>query len=401
MSRTHGAVTTRVERLRKYAVDGRVILAVYVAATLIASMQSLLLGPKIFAGEEYTNYNNFVIFKQSFFHLLENKDLYSPYPEEHWDLYKYSPTFALIFAPFAVVPASIGLILWNLTNALFVYLAFRHFPGTGEKTKAFMLWFVSLELLTSIQNTQSNGMIAGLVILAFVCLEQRRALLAALFIVLSVYVKLFGALAFALFLLYPQRWRLIGCSLFWLILLACAPLAVVSQEHLKSMYLSWYGLLSLDHTGSTGISVMGWLRTWFGLKPPKTLLVGAGMILFCLPFLKIRSYRDFGFRLMALASVLIWVTIFNHKAESPTYVIAISGVAVWYFPQKRRTENLILLCLAFVFTSLSPTDAFPSFLRRALVKPYVLKAVPCIFIWFKVVYEMTFDRYELEMIPRK
>jgi hypothetical protein len=41
-----------------------------------------------------------------------------------------------------------------------------------------------------------------------------------------------------------------------------------------------------------------------------------------------------------------------------------------------------------LFTVLSPTDLFPRFLRKAYVVPYVLKAVPCIFVWARLTYEL-------------
>jgi len=114
-----------------------------------------------------------------------------------------------------------------------------------------------------------------------------------------------------------------------------------------------------------------------------------------LPLIKFKNFENFGFRFLYLASILIWSVIFNHKAESPTYVIAILGVAIWYFSQRKKIENLALLVFAFIFTSLSPTDIFPKFLRDLLVIPYVLKAVPCIFIWVKLTYELLFDKFEL------
>ncbi|MEP6804623.1 MAG: hypothetical protein ABI892_08875, partial [Flavobacterium sp.] len=44
--------------------------------------------------------------------------------------------------------------------------------------------------------------------------------------------------------------------------------------------------------------------------------------------------------------------------------------------------------LAFVFTALSPTDVFPPFIRNEWMKPYVIKAVPCILIWAKITYDL-------------
>ena len=101
-------------------------------------------------------------------------------------------------------------------------------------------------------------------------------------------------------------------------------------------------------------------------------------------------YKNFYYRLLLLASVLLWIVIFNHKAESPTFIIAICGVAIWYFPQTRKTENLVLMLLALVFTMLSPTDLFPPYVRNNIFKPYVVKALPCILVWFKLTYDMLF-----------
>ena len=55
----------------------------------------------------------YLIFKQSFFHLIEGKDLFILYPQEHWDLYKYSPTFSLLMAPLAILPDVVGLFFWK------------------------------------------------------------------------------------------------------------------------------------------------------------------------------------------------------------------------------------------------------------------------------------------------
>ena len=78
---------------------------------LLLTIQTFLLPPKTFytGGVEYTHYNNYIIFKQSFFHLTENKDLYRDFPPEHWDYYKYSPTFSVLMAPFALLPDALGL----------------------------------------------------------------------------------------------------------------------------------------------------------------------------------------------------------------------------------------------------------------------------------------------------
>jgi hypothetical protein len=364
------------------------VLGVYIFITVIASLAEMGKGPHVFDGTAYTHYNNYLIFKYSFFHLIHGQDLYTLYPKEHWDLYKYSPSFAVCMGLWAYLPDFMGLILWNLLNALVLFFAVRQLPVGNDRMKVAVLWLVLLEMLTSIQNAQSNALIAGLIIFAFSFFEKRHLLPASLCIVLTVFIKLFGLVALALFLLYPRKLTFIGYTIGWTLLLALFPLLFVSANQLEYLYVSWLRLLAADHSTSLGLSVMGWLESWFGLTGPKNTVVLAGVLLFGLPLLRRKAYPSAGFRLLLLASVLIWVVIFNHRAESPTFVIAMSGVALWYFSQERRKENLLLLCLAFALTSLSPTDLFPAYVRDHLVVPYTLKAVPCILIWFKILYEM-------------
>ncbi len=347
----------------------------------------------MFAGRLYTHYNNYMTFKHSFIHLIQNKDLYIEYPDEHWDLYKYSPTFALFMFPFYYLPNLLGLLLWDLLNSLFLFFAIKSLH-IHDRTKSLILWFTAIELLTSIQNEQSNGLVAGLLILAFAMFEENKPFFATLFISISAYIKIFGIAGFLLILFYPKKVKSIFYSIFWMLTLALLPLLVISPAQLKFLYLRWFELLRWDYSESAGLSVMGWLNSWFKFNPPKDLIVAIGALILLVPLLNFKNYEKFIFRLTFLASILIWVVIFNHKAESATYVIAISGVALWYFIQKRKTENLILLIFAFIFTSLSPTDIFPKFLRDAFVIPYVLKAVPCIFIWFKLNFELIFQKLE-------
>ncbi len=369
------------------------IVGILTFITIILTGQSLLQKPKTFepGGIEYTRYNNYVIFKQSYFHLIENKDLYQLYPSEQWDYYKYSPTFSLLMAPMASLPDSLGLFIWNLLNVLILFFAIWKLPPRTNKTALFMIGFMLIELITSIQNSQSNGLIAGLLIFAFLFLEKKQIALASLFIVLAVFIKPFGLVAFTLFIFYPGKGKAIIYTIAWLLLFAMLPLMVVSASQLSFLYKSWLNLLQNDHSASAGLSVAGWLQSWFGLEW-KNVVVITGAALFCLPFLNYKYFNELKFRLFYLSSILIWVVIFNHKAESPTFIIAICGVVIWFFSQPRKMENVILLITVFIFTVLSPTDMFPRSVREHYVVPYVLKAVPCILVWFKITLDLIFYR---------
>lgn len=333
-------------------------------------------------------YGNYVQFRLSWSRLVQGEDLYTLKPDEHFDYFKYSPTFALFFGGLAWLPDSIGLPAWTLLNTLLLFFAIKYLPGMSTRNKNYLYLFILVELMTSLQNMQSNAMIAGLLIFSFICLERRKYLPATLFIVLTIYIKLFGIVAFLLYLLFPKKWKLFLFSLFWIVVLFVIPLPLTGIEYLKSLYISWFKLLSADHSTSLGLSVMGWVSTWFYAGINKNLIVLPGAILCCVPLFIKENFKKYDFRLLMLSSVLIWMVIFNHKAESPTFIIAMTGVAIWFFSRKTTPVNLVLLLIALILTSLSATDLCPVNIRDNIIDRYTIKAVPCILIWFKIIWDI-------------
>jgi hypothetical protein len=307
---------------------------------------------------------------------MEGKDLYVFHPNDYFDLYKYSPTFALLFGIFAPFPDVVGLSLWNIANGIAIYWGVRRADFLSEGTQKSVLLFAAIEMLTSLQNAQSNALITGLFIWAFIWLEKRQYAWATLAILLTGFIKIFGVVLFAICIFYPQKWKIILYSLLWGIVLLL-PLPFTGWEYLLNLYKSWWELLKNDHSISYGLSVMGWLASWVGWEPPKNAVVLAGLVTLLLPLLRIRAYKELPFRLAFFASLLCWVVIFNHKAESPTFIIPVAGLAMWYFRQEKAQLAITVLMFAV-------------FVRDAVVIPYVLKAVPCIFLWIALQWEMLF-----------
>lgn len=367
----------------------RTILVLYVLLATALSLSNFNKGQtKVFSGDtKYTFYNNYVIFKHSFFHLQQGKDLYVLFPETHWDLYKYSPSFSVAMAVFAYLPDWLGLLLWNLINVLILFYGVRYFIK-GPPHTIFMLWFIFNELFTSVLNSQSNPMIAGMLVAAFTFFEKDKVHWAALLIVSTFYIKVFGILAALLFLFYPNKWRFILWSAIWTVAIGLLPLMFTSTDGLVFQYQNWLRLLSEDHSGSIGYSFMGVLQTWFGLQSGKDVLVIAGLIITMFPFVFVHKFKDLQYRINWFASLLIWLVIFNHKAESPTFIIAFTGIALWLFTTPQSKFVLVLAVLAFVFTSLAPTDLFPASIRHSFFEPYAIKAVPCILIWLYLNFQL-------------
>jgi hypothetical protein len=100
-------------------------------------------------GGFYSHYNNYVIFKQSFYHLIAQKDLYIHYPQEQYDLFKYPPTFALLFAPFSVLPDVVGYPLWTAINLLLPVVAIQKLKGLSQRGKSAFSVILLLEGITS------------------------------------------------------------------------------------------------------------------------------------------------------------------------------------------------------------------------------------------------------------
>ena len=60
------------------------------------------------------SHNNFLIFRGVFWHTWQEVSLFAEYPQEYFDVNHYGPFFSMVFAPFAVVPEWLGLVLWCL-----------------------------------------------------------------------------------------------------------------------------------------------------------------------------------------------------------------------------------------------------------------------------------------------
>ncbi len=377
------------EKLIKIISNKTIILLLVALFALLASLQPIAADIPIskYGDQVFTSYNNYVIFERSFHNLKDNKNLYGQNRKYHWDIFKYTPTFSAFFGLFAMFPFWIGISLWNLLNALILFFAIYYLPRLSKFEKGLVALIILIELMTSMQNEQSNALIAGLIIFSFGLLENKRYLIATLLIVFSIYIKLFGIVGFALFIFYPRKWKLALYSTLWIIVLFLVPLIFVDLGRYIMLLERYWSMLSIDFTVSYGYSMIGWLYSWFCIDVNKYIIVLAGILIFLTPLIRFSEYKNYIFRYLTLTSILIWIVIFNHKAESPTFIIAMAGVALWFIKSKKSYLNIVLFISAIVFTSLSVTDAFPMHIRDEIIIPYTLKAVPCILIWMKIIYD--------------
>jgi hypothetical protein len=172
------------------------------------------------------------------------------------------------------------------------------------------------------------------------------------------------------------------------VLLAVLPLLVVSPSELLGIYEAWYGQVLGDYSAFKGMSLYSLIEVLSGWDPPKQVFIVVSLLLMLAPLVQVQKWKELWFRELVLAAILIWVVIFNHKAESQTYVIAMVGIVLWYFVLPRRWWDTVLLVVAFAFISVLFSDLVPRWIKNDIGFGYHLKALPCAVLWVRVVVDM-------------
>src|SRR5437899_1085590 len=146
--------------LPRLAHPRRWLLGLYVASAALVTVREGILTPS----------NNFRVFRAATRNLFAGHDLYAAHPEQHFDYYKYSPTFALLFAPLAYLPFAVAFLCWSLLNVLLLRYALERLLPQRQATLALGLLY--LEALLAMQYGQSNALVAALMVLAFIAPER-------------------------------------------------------------------------------------------------------------------------------------------------------------------------------------------------------------------------------------
>lgn len=351
-------------------------------------------------------YNNYLIFKYVYWHTVDLQNLYLNYPE-YLDSNHYGPVFSVLIAPFALLPDGFGPILWNVANVAMLLWGIYSLPISIKK-RSVIAWICAHEALTALFSFQFNIALTGIILLSFSYLVKKKEIQSAFFIALGTLVKLYGIVGLAFFFFTKNKLKFILGGIAAFALLFALPMAISSPSFVIQSYGDWYHSLAHKNdlnaslTSFQDISLMGMVRRITGdVTIPNMPFLLSGIILFGLPYLRTNQFKHIGFRLMLLASTLIFTVIFSSGSESPTYIIAFAGVAIWFTVQKQKKSWIIALFIfAFILTSLSPTDIFPPAVKE-FIRLYSLKALPCVIIWFVIVYQMMKEDFESYLIADK
>jgi hypothetical protein len=346
--------------------------------------------------------NNYYIYKGVFFHLIEKLNLYALYPKEYFDSNHYGPLFSYFIMPFALIPDYVAIPLWVVFQAFVLYKALMVLP-VHPNYKWILLLIVLVDLMTSSHSVQINPTIAGMIILSWYYVKKDKVIWAALFVLLGTFIKLYGIVGLAFWVFSKEKMKYIGYFILWSIVLFVLPMLISSPHYIVQSYFDWYNSLVEKNNvnqvvvnaigNRQDISIMGLVRRVLGFDNFSNLaFIIPGFLLQVLPLLRFKYYDTIVFNLRYLASLLLFVVVFSTSSESPTYVIATTGVAIWFVTQSIPIKKWAWLLLVFVLiiTSLTATDLFPVHIRRFFVF-YSIKALPCIVVWFVCIYQLFKD----------
>ena len=342
---------------------------------------------------------NYTIYKLVFYHFQELASLY-PAPTAILDTNHYGPVFSLIIAPFAILPDSIGGPLWLVANVAFLFYAIKQLPLQQWQHSAIYL-FATIPLFTAITNVQFNISIVAIIILSYCFIIKEKDGWAAFLIIIGTLVKLYGIVGLAFFFFSKHKLKFIMWCVIWAIILFAIPMLFAPPEYVIGQYKAWYiNLIEKNQANelSAGqdISVMGMIRRIFhqGQWSNIPFLI-SGLILFFLPYLRIKQYPNRIFQLSILSSVLLFTVLFSTGSEPNTYLIAILGAIIWFVIQPRpfTVQQWAIIIFVFLFSCMPPSDLFPRWLYRQYIQPYSLMALPCLVAWIAIIYDAAWRYY--------
>jgi hypothetical protein len=361
-------------KIKAFLINYYTIIVLYSLVAIIAPLIQYFQG----------RINNFIIFRNGTLHFFERVNMYAEYPEIHYDVFLYNPTFALLFTPFAFLNTLVGLLLWEIFVVCVFFYSIYLMP-IDKKAKIFVYYFVLMLLVGSVQHCQTNPLLIALILFSFIYLEREQYFKSAIFPPLGFFIKGYGAICGVLFLLKNPKIKTFLFIALWFVLLLLLPLFWYSPKSVIVLYEQWKSSLLLDYSANSGTSVMGIINSVTNWNIPVLPIQIAGILilLFTIGYLSVKKKYEQN-KYEVLAYISIWVLIFNQAAEPNTYLISITAIAIWFTQSSKSKIEYALIIFVFVFSVLSTSDVFPRIIRNSFIYPYSIKAVGPILVFIRI-----------------
>lgn len=383
------------EKLLRFFTNYKIIFAIYIIVSALTALSKYKRGP--------LSYNNYLLYKSVFNHSLEKKNIFSLYPDLFFDSNHYGVFFGVLIAPFAMLPDGWGMVLWNVANVLVFLFAIYKLPFSNTQ-KSLFAWLCLQEYITAALYFQFNVALTGLLMLSAIYVLRGKEVRSSFALMIGFFVKIYGIVGLSAYFFMKNKWKFILASLAFFIVFLVLPMFYSDVQFGLQSYVDWYQSLTEKNLSNQVLgtrqdySVMGIFRRVSGdATLPSLAFIIPGLVLFLLPYLRTKQYQFPAFQIMILASTLLFLVLFSSGSESPTYIIAVSGVMIWFLMQKKISKlDIGLLVFVVILTCFGFSDLFPKFVKEEYIMKYSLKALPCILVWLKIIYELLTRNFETD-----
>lgn len=311
------------------------------------------------------------------------------YVQAHGIYFLYSPVFNVVFAPIFFLPWWLGPYIWNVGNYCLFTLAIKTLPEQLDKYKHWIFLFLLSVVLQSIFCYQHNIIVSYIYIFAFILLERGKGFWAVFLIMLSATTKIYGAAELAILLCYPKVWRNIGYAVLCGVGLLLLPAINTSFDNVFVLYNEMFDMIASHHSDSDFIGIL-FAR---GLKPfllPNYRMVQIAVFAFLAVafFARYKRWKDFRFRVQALAVLTGFMILFSDCPETHTYIIAFPFYAMAFWLQPNRTWiDWTLFWLLVVNFCILPTDILcPAWLHDYFHQTFWIDVYTYFLCWLRLIW---------------
>lgn len=341
---------------------------------------------EVFRGRN-TNYFDYQDSTRMFWEGLSPYNL--EYAQAHSIYFLYSPVFSVIFAPIFFLPWWLGPFVWNIGNYSLFALAIKMLPQQLDKYKHWIFLFLLSVVLQTVFCYQHNIIVSYIYIFAFILLERGKAFWAVLLIMISATTKVYGAAELAILFCYPKVWRNLGYAVLCGAALLLLPAINTAFDNVFVLYQEMFDMIASHHSDSDFIGIL-FAR---GLKPlllPNYRLVQIVVLamLGVAFFARYKRWKDFRFRVQALAVLTGYMILFSDCPETHTYIITLPFYAMAFWLQPRRTWiDWTLFWLLVINFCILPTDVLcPAWLHEYIHQTFWLDVYTYFVCWLRIIW---------------
>lgn len=310
----------------------------------------------------------------------------------------YFPQAAVLFVPFAVLPAVLGEALWRFVNIgvfAFGLLGFARLAG-GKSEKALfpLMTLIALPMAWDCaRNGQATLLMTGFMLLAVVDTVRSRWWRATLWLMLAVAVK---PLAIVLVLLLaalerPLTWRLpLG-----MIALVLSPFAAQHPGYVLEQYSAC--LRNMSTAAHVGVAAHGWTSPFTALRvagidvPERVqtmlrLIAALGTLALC--FFARKRHEAARAAVFVFSLAALYLILFSPRTENNTYAMLGPAIGVFmadaFLIGKKTREGALLACLTLALVGSRPIERLLAPTAEPIWMSPLIAVVFCVYVLVKL-----------------